>query len=36
MTYGYWKDIQNIIYDLDDDDPMIYVTVWYHIPLKKL
>jgi len=27
LTYGYWKYVQNIIYDLDNDETMIYVTV---------
>jgi len=27
LTYGYWKDVQNIIYDLDNDNTMIYVNV---------
>jgi len=27
LAYGYWKYGQNIIYDLDNDDTMIYVTV---------
>jgi hypothetical protein len=27
LTYGYWNYVQNIIYDIDNDDTMIYVTV---------